>query len=178
MDLEQNARLYFGTLDGAAALNRALADGFARWAEHPETERSHYFGDRYENVYVSAERIPELAQVLAAARRLAGEALGLAPDRLGVGFWFNAMGPGQCTLPHTHDDADELLSGVYYVEVPPDSGDLVIQDRHARTTVTPCPGMFVLFPPDLPHEVTDNRSDRPRLSIGMNFGLATARPGP
>lgn len=169
MTLEQNARLYFGALEDAHAVNRAIVQGFARWAGHPETPRTHFFGGRYENIYIGTDRIPELAQVVAAARGLAGEALGMAPDALRVGFWFNAMGPGQRTLAHTHDDADELLSGVYYVEVPPESGELVIHDRHARTTVRPQAGMFVLFPPDLLHEVSENRSGRQRLSIGMNF---------
>jgi len=172
MALEHNARLYFGVLDGADTVNRALREGFARWAGHPETRRTHYFGGRYENVYVGPDRIPELVELLTAARRLAGEALGVPADTLQVGFWFNAMGPGERTLPHTHDDADELLSGVYYIDVPTESGELVIHDRHARATVTPRPGMLVLFPPDLLHEVSENRSGGPRLSVGMNFGPA------
>jgi hypothetical protein len=32
-------------------------------------------------------------------------------------------------------------------------------------------GQFVFFAPDVLHEVTENRSTRPRLSIGMNFGI-------
>jgi hypothetical protein len=178
MTLQQSTRLHFGSLDNAEELNRALLEGFARWAEHPETRRTHYFGARYENVYIGADRIPALTGLLIAARRLAGEALGVPADTLRAGFWFNAMGPGTRTLPHTHDDADEILSGVYYVEVPPDSGDLVIHDRHARTIVTPRAGMLVLFPPDLPHEVSENRSGRERLSIGMNFGVDTPADAP
>ena len=171
MQVEQNARLYFGFLDDPLPLNRAIAEGFQRWAESPETRRTHSFGGRYENVYIPAQRIPELGTVLAVARRLAGEVLGLAGDRLRVGFWFNAMERGQRTLAHTHDDADELLSGVYYVEVPPESGDLLVRDRLSRTIVSPRAGMFVLFAPDLEHEVSENRSPARRLSIGMNFGV-------
>jgi hypothetical protein len=168
----ETPRLHFGVLADAEETNRALRAGYERWADAPETRRTHYFGGRYENVYVPVEGIPALGPVLAEARRLAGKALGHDPERLRIGFWFNAMGPGERTLLHTHDDADELLSGVYYVETPPDSGELVVGTGATRTTVAPRPGLFVLFAPDLPHEVTENRSLRLRLSIGMNFGLA------
>ena len=171
MKVEQNARLYFGFLDNPEPLNTAIAAGFQRSTGSPETRRSHRFGGRYENVYIAADRIPELGPVLAAARRLAGEILGLTGDRLRVGFWFNAMEPGERTQAHTHDDADEQLSGVYYVDVPADSGELVVHDRHSRMNVPPRAGMFVFFAPDLEHEVTENRSPQRRLSIGMNFGL-------
>lgn len=171
MTLEQNARVYFGVLEGASTVNPAVAEGYARWADDPSTRRSHPFGGRYENVYIGADRIPALGPVLDQARRLAAEVCGVPAEHLAVGHWFNAMGPGQRTLPHTHDDHDELLSGVYYVEVPPESGDLVVEDGHCRTTVSPRAGVFVFFAPDLLHEVTENRSGAPRLSIGMNFGV-------
>jgi hypothetical protein len=171
MPLDQNARLYFGRLEGASAPNPAIAQGYARWADDPTTRRSHPFGGRYENVYIGADRIPALGPLLEQARRLASEACGVPAEQLAVGFWFNAMAPGQRTLRHTHDDHDEVLSGVYYVEAPPDSGDLVVDDGRCRTIVTPRAGLFVLFAPDLPHEVTENRSGGRRLSIGMNFGL-------
>lgn len=176
MPTPDRARLHFGLLADAEATNRALREGYERWAVAPETRRTHYFGGRFENVYIPFERISALAPVLAEARRLAGEALALDPGRLRVGFWFNAMEPAQRTLPHTHDDADELLSGVYYVAIPPESGELVIAQPHSRTHVAPRPGMFVFFPPDLVHEVTENRSSARRLSIGLNVGPKRARP--
>ena len=80
------------------------------------------------------------------------------------------MGPNEVTTEHNHDDDDELLSGVYYVQVPPNSGDLIIVDKHSRTLVTPQPGMFVYFAPDVMHSVSANRSGERRISIGMNFG--------
>jgi ectoine hydroxylase-related dioxygenase (phytanoyl-CoA dioxygenase family) len=35
--------------------------------------------------------------------------------------------------------------------------------------------MFVLFPPQVVHEVSANRSGATRLSIGMNLGVRPAR---
>jgi hypothetical protein len=176
MALARTAPLHFGFLDGAEALNREVVEGFERWVDDPSTRRTHRFGGRYENVYIDPGRIPALGPVLTTARRLAAEALGLDRDALHVGFWFNAMEPGERTLAHSHDDADELLSGVYYVAIPPESGELVIAQPHSRTHVAPRPGMFVFFPPDLVHEVTENRSSARRLSIGLNVGPKRARP--
>jgi predicted 2-oxoglutarate/Fe(II)-dependent dioxygenase YbiX len=80
------------------------------------------------------------------------------------------MGPDEVTSEHDHDEYDELLSGVYYVQVPPESGELVIVDKYSRTLLTPQAGMFVFFAPDVRHSVNVNGSGERRVSIGMNFG--------
>jgi hypothetical protein len=158
----------FAELDEATAVNAALMAAFAREAADPATRRTHHFGGRYENTYVALERIPELVPVhdfaLQAARQL------LARTHLRQGFWFNEMHPGQRTTPHDHTGGDELLSGVYYVNCPADSGRLVLHDDEAVITVTPRPGLLVLFPPDLPHEVEEHRGQGTRLSVAFNFG--------
>ena len=89
-----------------------------------------------------------------------------------MGFWLNDMGPGDATSRHDHDELDELLSAVYYVHVPGNSGNLVIHDAHCRTEVTPKEGMFVFFAPAVVHSVSVNQSAERRLSIAMNFGPA------
>ncbi len=110
----------------------------------------------------------ELRPVREFALRAAREILQQA--KLHHGFWFNEMQPGHSTTLHSHEELDELLSAVYYINSPPDSGRLILHDDEARISVTPRPGLLVLFPPDLPHEVEENRSDRVRLSIAFNFG--------
>ena len=114
--------------------------------------------------------MPELGVILQAAQAQAAAILGRESETLRLGLWFNEMKPGHKTLPHTHDDADELLSGVYYVTAPPRCGNLVLTDGDASVALKPQAGMFVFFPPDLLHEVEPNRSDETRLSLGMNFG--------
>ena len=172
MILYRNSPVYVGFYDRSAEANPAIRRSFDRHAGGPEIRRTHFFGGRFENVYLNLEQVPEMAGVMAQARELAAEILELDPAGLAAGLWFNAMEPGQATLPHSHDDAYELLSGVYYVEVPEDSGSLVITEGRLRTTVSPEPGMFVFFPADAVHEVTRNLSELRRLSVGMNFGAA------
>ena len=88
-------------------------------------KRTHLFNDRYENIYIDKTLIPELTPILEFATQCAKKTLNL-PRNLDIGFWFNDMPPKSVTTAHTHDDYDEILSGVYYVTVPKNSGDLVL----------------------------------------------------
>jgi hypothetical protein len=155
---------------GAASINEGLQRRFAALRDDSATRRSHYFLGRFENLYVERTRVPEVKPVLDAATAHAAELLGTPALR--CGFWFNEMGPGQGTTLHSHDDDDELLAAVYYVSVPPGSGRLLLQAGDTVLAVTPEPGLFVFFPPALPHEVEVNAGRGSRLSLAMNFGPA------
>lgn len=162
---------YVSELPDARRINQAVVTGYAAVRDDPDLQRSHLFAGRYENVYVPEVRMPVLQPILAEARRAAAEYLQRPDIKLSMGFWFNEMGPGHVTLPHSHDEDGELVSGVYYVRVPEDSGELILNQGCLVTRVTPVEGQFVFFPPDTVHEVTENRSPETRLSIGMNFGV-------
>jgi len=136
------------------------------------SRRSHYIDGRYENLYLDQSRIPELQPVLNILQQIAANHLGQERDSLKLGFWFNLMQPGQSTSLHSHDDNDELLSGVYYLDVPADSGELVIHHGDQTESITPRAGMLVLFSPELPHQVTVNNSEAARLSLAFNIGPA------
>lgn len=151
------------------ALNSVLLTGFQQHEESPDIKRSHLFNGRYENVYLDEAHIPDLKTLRQEALHFASQLLNT--DDIQVGIWFNHMPPGSVTLAHRHDDDDELLSAVYYVSVPPNSGNLLIHDRGETFEITPEEGMFVFFKPDVMHEVTENHSQQDRLSIGMNFGV-------
>ena len=159
----------------AFQINEALLQQFINHWQDEDVIRTHLFHDRYENIYLNEQHIPELAPLIAEATQLAEEILHL--ENLRAGYWFNYMPPGATTTLHTHDDDDELLSGVYYVHVPQDSGNLLIYDdtdkSHPETIeIIPETGRFIFFGPDVRHEVSRNNSTEHRLSIGMNFGQA------
>ncbi|MDP1593437.1 MAG: 2OG-Fe(II) oxygenase [Gallionella sp.] len=171
-NLTQNSSIYIGFLPDAGAINLQIMDSYSGLGDQDMLRRSHFFGGRFENLYLDHERIPALGQVLAQATTFAAALLGLPEQALKRGFWFNDMGPGQSTTKHDHDEYDELLSAVYYVHVPENSGSLIIHDRYSQTEVTPESGMFVFFAPAVLHSVSSNQSEHRRLSIGMNFGPA------
>lgn len=162
------ARIHFAELDDAETVNRRLAAAFARNKNAAHVRRTHQFHGRFENTYIDAGHIPELAPVSELALRVARQLL--ATPELRQGFWFNEMQAGQRTSLHSHEELDERLSAVYYVTCPEDSGRLILHDDEAQILVTPRAGLLVLFPPDLPHEVEENRSEETRLSVAFNFG--------
>ena len=80
------------------------------------------------------------------------------------------MQQGDVTLPHSHDDDDELLSATYYLQIPPDSGKLILQLPDGERRIEPVAGHFVFFHPRIEHEVTRHQHPIPRISLGINIG--------
>jgi hypothetical protein len=83
--------------------------------------------------------IPELKIFQEEACRHANDVLATVKTR--AGYWFNYMPAGSVTIPHSHDDDDELLSAVYYVTVPEDSGDLIIYTDNKDVRISPEEGI-------------------------------------
>lgn len=156
-------------LPSAASLNPIIYERFMAVSRAGQPRRTHLYQGRFENTYLSLEQIPELQPVVQAMQGFAGDILGTTQP-LRCGFWFNEMGPGSCTSLHHHDEDDEWLSACYYIRVPAASGCFVaVQDRE-RYQVIPREGLCLLFPPQLLHEVEENRSGAVRLSVAFNFG--------
>jgi hypothetical protein len=160
------------TVEHPKQLNDGLYARFTALAGTDRIRQSHHFGGRFENIYIDATDIPEIDTLLDLVKQQAGQLLGVGPDSLKVGFWFNAMEAGHRTAPHHHDENDELLSAVYYVRVSGNSGDLVLHAGDGKTIVRPQAGKLVLFAPDVVHEVTVNHSNEMRLSVAFNVGPA------
>ena len=168
------ADVHLADLPGADMVNQALNAGFRRENDATDVKRTHMFNGRFENIYIARDRLPELQPVrdfvVTAAQHILGQ------SALRHGCWFNEMHAGHSTTLHSHEEEDELLSAVYYVTAPPDSGCLILHDDDARITIEPRAGLLVLFPPDLPHEVSRNNSDQTRLSVAFNFGPLNSAP--
>jgi len=168
--LVANSLFHTGFMPDAIEVNRQIMEAYLLLGESDFLKRTHFFGGRYENLYLQREHIPAIGIVLQQAEKYAGTILEKLPSQLRSGFWVNNMGPNSVTTEHNHDENDELLSGVYYVQVPRNSGDLNIIDQNRRTLITPAAGMFVFFAPSVLHSVDINNSGERRISIGMNFG--------
>lgn len=101
-------------------------------------------------------------------------------------FWMNIMGEGSHHAFHLHPLS--TVSGTFYLQVPPHSGQLKFEDprlpafmasppkkRNAKIEnqrfycVKPSAGELVLFESWLKHEVTVNRSSRERISVSFNY---------
>lgn len=160
------------TLENAAKLNAGLYARFMELSGTDRVRRSHYFEDRFENIYIEETDIQDISLLLNVVKQQAAQLLDIPANTLQAGFWFNAMGAGQRTAMHHHDENDELLSAVYYIRVPENSGDLILYDGGNEVIIRPQEGKLVMFPPGVLHEVTTNLSSELRLSVGMNVGPA------
>ena len=166
--------MFYGevTLAAPERLNASLFERFMELRDSDRVRRSHYFGDRFETIYINEADSPDIATVLNAVKQQAGQLLGIPVDALKAGFWFNAMDAGQRTTLHHHDENDELLSAVYYIRVPENSGNLILHEDGKEILIQPEEGKLVMFAPAMLHEVTANLGPGLRLSVGMNVGPA------
>ena len=152
-------------------VNKTILKKFNKLKEEDFKAKTHLFNGRYENIYLDESKISELNVIINAALENAENILNIKKEKIAFGFWLNAMAAGDVTTAHTHDDDDELLSCVYYIKVPDESGNLIITENNKKITIKPEEGNFVFFSPDTLHEVSKNKSEQSRLSIAFNFGL-------
>jgi uncharacterized protein (TIGR02466 family) len=102
-------------------------------------------------------------------------------------IWINVLAPGGTHAAHIHPHS--VVSGTYYVSVPPSADVIKFEDarlglmmaapprkagarRENRTfiTVAPKPGTVLLWESWLRHEVPVNRSRKDRISLSFNYG--------
>ena len=97
-------------------------------------------------------------------------------------YWAQVHSQNESTNMHDHVNCFDIknspdLSGVYYLEVPKDSGDIVFQwpinkyNQYRRWWVKPKVGDLLLFPSTLDHFVTKNISLEKRIAVSFNFKI-------
>jgi uncharacterized protein (TIGR02466 family) len=103
-------------------------------------------------------------------------------------LWVNVMNKGAIHAPHIHPHS--VISGTYYVAVPPGSGTIRFEDprlplmmaapprkekaklaNRLFVDVTPKPGMLLLWESWLRHGVETNRASGRRISISFNYRM-------
>lgn len=104
-------------------------------------------------------------------------------------LWINVMEKGAIHAPHIHPHS--VISGTYYVTVPPKSGAIRFEDprlamlmaappkkKNARpenrsfVDVEPKPGMLLLWESWLRHGVETNGASKRRISVSFNYRTA------
>lgn len=109
---------------------------------------------------------------------------GISRDPKLLNYWININAPGNYNLSHNHTLS--FFSCVYYVKVPNNSGDLIIErsddsayfiqyfeemNQHgAQAIIFDCTkNKLICFPCWIKHSVSQNLSDDVRVSIAFNF---------
>ena len=128
----------------------------------------------------------ELNSFIFAATKGIMDFLKVAEDSIEItSCWANIKSQGATQPWHTHPN--NYLGGVYYVDLPPDSGTIGFQDprgqpavisprvkestpeNSGRAVIAVKEGMLLLFPAWLAHSVVANPSPRERISVSFNL---------
>jgi len=191
-------RLYEAQLGGPAGLNAELEEA-CRMLEAEDTAGQRWakaHGYRGYTSYASLDDLPKRVTAFAEVKkRLDRHAAAFAKElHLDLGgrklvldsLWVNVLKPGGAHSGHIHPHS--VLSGTYYVAVPPGASALKLEDprlplmmaappreadapQDARTFVyvDPAPGAVLLWESWLRHEVPANGARTDRISISFNY---------
>lgn len=140
---------------------------------------SHKINGRWENQYLDIQFVPQARDIFKMASELSKELTSesvLVPHKeLGYPlneFWFNVTVPGESTGWHDHKK-NAVISGVYYLHIPENSGDLVLRKKEngkwLEWIIKSETGKMILFPSHLEHSVQCNRSKEKRISLSFNL---------
>lgn len=190
--------VYRAALGGPARLNADLETACRTLAEDDQagrrwSEKNAYPGyTSYASLNDLAWRFPPFAALQQRLDRHAARfAKALAFDLMGGGLaldslWVNLITPGGAHSGHIHPHS--IISGTYYVAIPPGAATLKFEDpRHAMMMaapprkarapqnlkpfvyVSPEPGEVLLWESWLRHEVPPNKAASERISISFNY---------
>lgn len=97
--------------------------------------------------------------------------------------WLSKTFPNTSSALHNHTNS--FLSGVLYLRVPNNSGDIMFENMNVhnvqiettedtlynsnRFFFNPAPGVIIFFPSNTYHKVLENNSNDERLSLAFNF---------
>ena len=110
--------------------------------------------------YPNTEKIPWATELVKQCLDIAGI------EKPTKHVWFNVNGKGAHHTWHSHGGAS--IVGVLYIQVPKDSGDIEFKDG---TSITPYPGLLLVFPAGLEHRVLANQSNEKRISLAFNIDV-------
>lgn len=96
-------------------------------------------------------------------------------------YWFNINYPGSYNKLHDHLTPykdQQGLSGTFYIQVPPHSGNIVFVNEEIKEEleIKSTPGKLLIFPSYLLHKVTENLSNSDRYSVAFNYDMEL-KPG-
>ena len=189
-------RLHRGRISAAQELEKTCLGIAAEDRAGQRWAREHGYGGY--TSYASLNDLPTRASVFATlekaiAKQVGGFARELQFDMGGRrlrldSLWINVMEKGAIHAAHIHPHS--VISGTYYVTVPPKSGAIRFEDprlpmlmaappkkKNARpenrsfVDVTPKPGMLLLWESWLRHGVEPNAARGRRISVSFNYRM-------
>lgn len=141
--------------------------------------QTHFIKGRWENQYLEPYHVPEVKDVFLCAsgfaKTMIDQSVIVPHQGLGISFdefWFNIAKPGESTGWHDHKN-NATLSGVYYLDVPKNSGDIKFREKNKEAynecSLSSKTGKMILFDSKLDHSVSINKSQSSRISLSFNL---------
>ena len=180
--LPDHARLNAGLLDYINGLHRAAPQG---------RTRSNALGWQSGNLDFDVPVVTEFATLVLERAREYGLAHSWSfPSHMQLvmrELWANVS--CQYAYNNVHNHPNSLLSGVYYVQVQDESGDILLFDPRKQAwvmqpdfsernqmnssvhSISPEAGTLIIFPSWLDHGVGQNLSEADRISVAFNINL-------
>ena len=181
-------QIYIKDIPNAISLNQYLEQKILQWSQQDKGVSKTNAGGWHSTTDMNTkEEYNDLTRELFAMQDeiFAKEKLTLKPV-LG-NMWANINYPGNYNRPHIHPNA--LISGVYWVKAPVQSGNFMVYDPRPGVQMSmpnrkegklpselwrevhyePKAGTAIMFPAWLWHEVKPNESNDTRISVSFNF---------
>jgi uncharacterized protein (TIGR02466 family) len=178
-------RIWQAHLDALAPLMPGWVEAvLALRAAHPQPAgRTVRQGWNSEDMKVLEQaQFAPLREAIRAACTAALREMGQGERSFYLQSWINLHDRGGFNFLHMHEGS--LLSGSFYLQVPPGSGEFVFRDPragvvhgyvkggvpngHADVHLRPSEGLLVLFPCWMEHYVEPHEADEPRITIAFN----------
>ncbi len=159
-------------------------------ALHGTEQISNHQGFQSQKNLHSVEELSTIFKFVCDSARQAAEELNLEFKEIGIVESWSNINQGINSYNHQHCHQG-VLSGVFYLDAPEGSGNLVIVNPGMNTlwqgypmvkarnkytseaiTVKPKDGLLILWPSFVPHSVETNSRDIKRVSISFNIVLS------
>ena len=185
--------IYIHDVPNPEVMNQELEKNILKWQqENPKGVKKTNYGGWHSPTTMHNK--PEYQQLMAILFNMVQEIFKkeqLEPSVSIGNIWANINPPGAYNKSHNH--ANALFSGVYYVKVPnnkeatsgylelfePRPGPLIIRPRQndkdlpnvywKKVSYNPVQGRIIVFPAWLWHEVHTNNTKESRISVSFNF---------
>ena len=180
--------VYIKDIPNAVELNRYLESHILKWSQQDKGEQKTNAGGWHSSTDMNKkeEYNPLTTELFNMQHEIyEKEHLDLKPV-LG-NMWANINYPKCFNRPHIHPNS--LFSGVYFIKIPQNSGNLMVYDPRPGVQMAmptrkkgqlppeiwrdvhyePVAGRCVMFPSWLWHEVKENKSNDIRISVSFNF---------
>lgn len=188
--------LQVSKIDDASELNHrlvaAIHDVRSRWpCAKPETWSCNLYttlAHPQSRELLSSAPFSDLEPIIVREATHFGQELGLQVDKYPprvTDFWVNILDKGHAQDIHRHPNS--IISGVYYVQVSEDAGDLILHApaddelfppiervnplNAATQQLKPVTGQMLLFRSWLRHSVMPNQSEEERISVAFDICL-------